>query len=279
MLAELHSHTYYSHGTKVFYDGVNSPDEMVGRAAQLGLGAITITDHNTLNGVHKALRSRLDRKYNIKVFKGEEISTNQGHLLAIGIEEAIKPHLDVQEAVDLIRQQGGLSIAPHPFDIKGDGLKNNAIHCDAVETFNAINIDRLSNRAARQFAEKHGKLVTAGSDAHTTEMVGNAVINADFEHVDGLLKAIRNGNIEFQARYASVPMMSNLALSRLQLSYDHLLDYMEDNYSWPRRTVAKKALGLVEKDHIDSVFKALSYTTFAGVLIYSGARHVSRFRI
>ena len=281
MLVELHSHTHYSHGTKVFYDGVNAPEEMVGQAARLGIGAITITDHNTMEGFRKAKKDRLERKHGIRIFPGEEINTNQGHLLAIGIQEVIKPYMDVQETVDRIRAQGGLAISPHPFDIKGDGLKADARYCDAIEVFNAINIERLSNRLSRKFAEEHGMPVTAGSDAHSVAMIGNGLVRADIDSVDGLIQAIKDHRIEIETQYASVQVISDLALLRLKMSYDYVVNYMEQNYSWPRKSIGKRMLGLVSRSpgRIDSFFKALSYTAFASVLVYSGARHVARFRV
>ena len=50
MLAELHSHTYYSKGTKVLHEGLNSTEQMARHAKKLGLGAIAITDHDSIEG-------------------------------------------------------------------------------------------------------------------------------------------------------------------------------------------------------------------------------------
>src|SRR6187431_1683449 len=43
--AELHCHTNFS-----FLDGASDPDEIVGRAAELGLPALAATDHQGLYG-------------------------------------------------------------------------------------------------------------------------------------------------------------------------------------------------------------------------------------
>jgi len=44
--AELHCHSNFS-----FLDGASTPDELVGRAVELGLSALAVTDHNGLYGV------------------------------------------------------------------------------------------------------------------------------------------------------------------------------------------------------------------------------------
>ena len=43
--AELHCHTYFS-----FLDGASAPDDIVERAAELGLAGLAVTDHNGLYG-------------------------------------------------------------------------------------------------------------------------------------------------------------------------------------------------------------------------------------
>ena len=49
-LCDLHLHSYYS-------DGVLSPEELVRRSAKASLSAISITDHDTVDGVGEALDS------------------------------------------------------------------------------------------------------------------------------------------------------------------------------------------------------------------------------
>ena len=115
MKLELHTHTNYSHRSKVFYDGVNSPEEMVRQAARNGTGALVITDHDTMKGFPKARKA--GRKYGIQVIPGEEVTTKRGHVVAVNIQDAIPAGLSLRETIDRIHSQGGLAIASHPFDI------------------------------------------------------------------------------------------------------------------------------------------------------------------
>lgn len=65
-LCDLHTHTTAS-------DGMQSPTENVMLAEQKGLGAVAITDHDTVAGIAEALEA--GRRYDITVVPGIEIST------------------------------------------------------------------------------------------------------------------------------------------------------------------------------------------------------------
>lgn len=69
-LADLHVHTTAS-------DGAWTPAEVVQAAANLGLGAIGITDHDTVDGLEEALEA--GKKSGIIVAPGIEISAIHGH--------------------------------------------------------------------------------------------------------------------------------------------------------------------------------------------------------
>jgi len=119
--AELHCHTWYSFGTKIKVEGLHSPEHMVKRASELGLDAIAITDHDTFTGALEAERHA--KKYGITVIKGEEITTDKdNHVIGLGLNELIPKGLAFEEVIDRIRAQGGIAIAPHPFDINNKGV-------------------------------------------------------------------------------------------------------------------------------------------------------------
>jgi 3',5'-nucleoside bisphosphate phosphatase len=66
--ADLHTHTTAS-------DGTGAPAENVRLAAEAGMAALGITDHDTVGGVSEALEA--GRKYGVRVVPGVEISTVQ----------------------------------------------------------------------------------------------------------------------------------------------------------------------------------------------------------
>src|SRR3989338_2406246 len=170
MLLELHAHSYYSHREKVKFDGTTSPANMIQAAAAKGINAIALTDHNTTMGWKEAKAAA--KKLGIEFIPGEEVDSADGHVLAHNITETIRPGMPLEETVDKIHQQGGIAVASHPFDIKNDGTGKKSLACDALEAFNAINFDRLSNKRCLKFAKINRKPVTAGSDAHAPYMIG-----------------------------------------------------------------------------------------------------------
>ncbi|MDY0300829.1 MAG: PHP domain-containing protein [Trichlorobacter sp.] len=79
---DLHTHSNCS-------DGVLSPEELVGAAARAGLDTISLTDHDSIAGVARAIAAA--EKYGIKVLPGVELSVawqdwHDVHLLGYGID-------------------------------------------------------------------------------------------------------------------------------------------------------------------------------------------------
>lgn len=66
--ADLHTHSQAS-------DGMNTPSQNIKLAVEAGLGAIAVTDHDTVAGVAEALEA--GKSYDIEVIAGVEISTRE----------------------------------------------------------------------------------------------------------------------------------------------------------------------------------------------------------
>jgi hypothetical protein len=113
---------------------------------------------------------------------------------------------------------------------------------DAVEAFNALNIDRLSNMAAERRARKRGLSMVAGSDAHSLSAIGTACNFIDADSVDGVLAAIRRGRVSFRKKYIPMDMMKEWVRERLVQSYAQVLSYIDIHYSGPKRWLAKSLL-------------------------------------
>ncbi|HPZ42431.1 MAG TPA: PHP domain-containing protein [Bacillota bacterium] len=69
MQADLHIHTTYS-------DGLDPPEKIVSLAKSAGLGAIAITDHDTLDGIIPAVKA--GKEQNLEVIPGIEVSSEYG---------------------------------------------------------------------------------------------------------------------------------------------------------------------------------------------------------
>ncbi|MFH1420772.1 MAG: PHP domain-containing protein [Candidatus Aenigmatarchaeota archaeon] len=279
MFAELHCHSYYSKALTVKVEGLNSPEELVKRASAVGLNVLALTDHDEIRGVKEALKA--GKKYGVTVIPGEEIKTlginrkMRGHVIALGIQERIKPDLTVEETLDKIREQGGISIAAHPFDISRRGIGFKSDLCDAIEVFNALNIERLVNRHAKEFAKKRGRPMVAGTDAHSIEMMGytKTIIHAEND-IDAILKAIKNGKTELVCNYVPTEIILDWAIKRLQGSYDSVQKYIRENYFFPKNVIALQMLKLVNRSpgRIDYLFRIIGRVGIAGATSYSALR-------
>ncbi len=237
---ELHCHSHYSKGLTIPYEGIPSPAEIVRKARELGFSGVAITDHSSTRAWDSAGKEA--RKQGILFIRGLELETREGQVIGLGISERIKDDLPLEEALDRIREQGGLAIAPHPFDLRGHGIRNSIKHLDAVETFNALCTDRLVNRFAEMKARRLGKPMVCGSDAHTLEMLGTAPNLIDARDLDSVLKEISKGRVEIVKNYIPVRYIVEWNRQRFAKSYQYILNYMKENYSSPRLWVSGKLL-------------------------------------
>ncbi|HDD72693.1 MAG TPA: PHP domain-containing protein [Candidatus Aenigmarchaeota archaeon] len=240
MRFELHCHTYYSKGKKIPWEAMASPEDAFKFAKKRGLSGIAITDHDTVKAWKEARKAA--RKYGLLFIPGIEITSSDGHILGLGLNEIIPRGLPLEETIDRIHEQGGIAIAAHPFDVKGEGVGDRLGGFDAVEVFNSMNLDRISNNVAETKAEKLGKPMVAGSDAHTKEMIGTSVNYIDAQNIDGVLKEIRLGRVRFQGGYVSVELLVDWARRRMIMSRQDIIRYVEENYNPLKAWISKKLM-------------------------------------
>lgn len=194
------------------YDGHEPVELILEHAADIGLDAVVITDHDVL--VESSRAAELAAEYDLIGIPGVEVSTAHGHLLAIGVDEMPPRRAPYEETVEWIRDHGGVAIVPHPFQRTRHGVrKKNIPDVDAIETFNAWLFTGYKNRRARRYAEAYGYPTVAASDAHTLPYVGRAYTEITIPEVDreavtreDVLTAIREGSTAVQGRRAPVPM-------------------------------------------------------------------------
>lgn len=182
-------------------DGVCTPEEILIAAKKRGLGAIAITDHNTIIGNLEA--QSLSYKYNVLVIPAMEVSTTDGEILAYGIREKIPMHLTAKETVKQIHEQGGVAIAAHPFAPKHknsdfarlDKNKIPQLSLDGLETFSPI----FGKQAEwEKFAVESKLSKIGGSDAHTQSLIGTVwtEFSDNCNSVDKIINAIKKGETD-----------------------------------------------------------------------------------
>jgi predicted metal-dependent phosphoesterase TrpH len=179
-LADLHMHTNYS-------DGTGSVEEVL-EFAQLytTLDVVAITDHDTIEGALRARELAERGNYRFEVIVGEEISTREGHLLALFLREPVAPDQSIERSIELVHAQGGLAVVAHPFNrvfrhsvqrsVMNRLLRQPDVHPDGIETLNGSFAGIGSSRIAMSLVERgvYQWAQTGGSDAHTPTAIGCA---------------------------------------------------------------------------------------------------------
>lgn len=175
--ADLHIHTLAS-------DGISTIEEVLDQATRVrALDVIAITDHNTVSSAHEA--KALAQGSQIEVITGSEVSSAHGHILALWINEDIKPGMSVRDTVDAIHAQGGLAFAAHPYANRafgrfglqsvGDHMMDSGL--DGIEVYNSTPYMVYANMLASRQVLRNPDMFAAigGSDAHMPQAVGKGV--------------------------------------------------------------------------------------------------------
>ncbi|HSS62364.1 MAG TPA: PHP domain-containing protein [Candidatus Limnocylindrales bacterium] len=162
---DLHLHSNFSH------DGRSSLQQLIDRAAEVGLDRIALTDHNTVDGALELVRLAPEL-----TIVGEEAKTLEGEVIGLFITGRLPPFLPAQEVMDLIHDMGGLVYVPHPLDryrshFRLERLVELADRIDIIETYNPW-CDAAANRAAATLAAELHKVTASGSDAHSADELG-----------------------------------------------------------------------------------------------------------
>ncbi len=191
----MHVHSNHSKDSK------SKVKDIINFALKKGLNAISITDHNTVDGSLEAMDVVKEENLNITVIPGIEISTSDGHLLAYGVKRDIDCGMSMIDTIRLVKNLGGITAVAHPFQFYRHGLVKFWIakEADAIEIFNSKYILGLCNFLSNKLAKFYKKPGIAGSDAHKVEEVGAAVTLIKCNKND-ILKAIVEGRTTVKGR-------------------------------------------------------------------------------
>src|SRR5271157_1530456 len=105
--ADLHIHTIHS------YDGTATVPAVLKHVADhTDLDVIAITDHDSLAGLQEGLM--LAPRYGLEVIPGCEVTTSEGHLLALFIDRPIQAGLSYIPSGRLKRRAASVWLATQP---------------------------------------------------------------------------------------------------------------------------------------------------------------------
>jgi hypothetical protein len=107
-----------------------------------------------------------------------EVTTLDGHLLALFIDDPVPSFRRIEETLEAIHRRGGLAIAPHPLSwltrsvsrrtfARVAAINNDGVYFDGIEEYNLSPAGRVSSgRARRLNRESLGLAAVGSSDAH-----------------------------------------------------------------------------------------------------------------
>lgn len=179
-------------------DGWISPARLVREATLRQLTLIAVTDHDHLEGARRVEELLARQASGITMIKGVEITTRSGHLLGLFVEKAPRPMRPVEEAIDTIKEQGGLVIVPHPLGRLVPSLSRRRIdsllaagyEIDGIETYNPSPANSAQRATVIEANRDWGLAEIGGSDAHFWQHIGAAYTRFPGTTPDDLRRAI-----------------------------------------------------------------------------------------
>ena len=136
------------------------------------LDMIAVTDHDS---IEQALV--IQSKLGPRIIIGEEITSLEGEIIGLFLNQKIEPGLSAIKTVQAIKSQGGLVYIPHPFETVRKGITQSVIdsisdEIDIVEVYNGRAVFQNKGPQALTWARLHNKIGAASSDAHGLKGIG-----------------------------------------------------------------------------------------------------------
>jgi hypothetical protein len=153
-------------------DGLMTFESLVSAATRIGLDAVAITDHDTIDGARAFQKRAKERGLPLHIVVGEEKTLEDGtHFIGLFLERPIEAG-DLAGAIREIEAQGGLCLLPHPFRRKDgifrDGLERLKLFDGRPAGFELFSAKCSfeENRRASEALLGTGLVPFGGSDAH-----------------------------------------------------------------------------------------------------------------
>jgi hypothetical protein len=191
------------------------------------LDVIAVTEHDTLRAADEARDLHARRSHRFDLICGMEVTTLDGHLLALFIDEPVASFRRMEETLAAIHAQGGLAIVPHPLSwlTRSVGarvferiatVRNDGVHFDGMEEYNLSPAGRVTSAKARLLNRDRFRLAALGSsDAHFLQSVGSAYTEFDGASAADLRRAIELSQTSGAAGRA--PRLSELGYRNVAL--------------------------------------------------------------
>lgn len=225
-IVDMHVHT-----TRGAADSSLTPDQLIEEARRIGLTGVNITEHDRVWDAR--LIDEFREESGLFVSRGMEVSTDMGHIIAIGLSTympGIRKAAELRRALD---DAGGFMIVAHPFrhffdpiHFRRDGRPPFGMSpeeaaermpvfrlVDEIEVANGGSTQR-ENEFALKVAQALGKRGIGSSDCHSTNGVGYyvTVFEDELRSQEHMLESLRAG------RYYAASGLPSGDLRRFELT-------------------------------------------------------------
>jgi predicted metal-dependent phosphoesterase TrpH len=226
-LADLHVHSIHS------YDGtVTVPAILKHVAYNTKLNVIALTDHDQTCGVAEAVQ--LAPAYGVEVIPGCEVSTAEGHLLTLFVDQAVQPGLSYLETILRTGEMGGLCIAPHPttafinsvsFKTVRQVLQNPdaARILVGIEAYNGGLVLTHRNAHIAAICQTFPLAQVGNSDAHVLKAIGQGATRFKGKTAEDLKQALHNRETQIQQEHG---------MTGLEVLWTYLFQHLVLKMGW-----------------------------------------------
>ena len=196
--ADLHVHTALGDGM------AEIPELLTYVEEQTELSIVAVTEHDDLRAAIETREAWARDRYRFEVIVGEEVTTLQGHLLALIIEEPVPSLKPLAPTLEAVHRQGGLCIIPHPMSWLTRSVGQRTIERVLSEGRDGVSFDGMElgrspaakvtrKKAARLNRERYHLAEVGGSDAHFLQALGAVHTTFEGNTAQELRQAILEG--------------------------------------------------------------------------------------
>jgi predicted metal-dependent phosphoesterase TrpH len=203
--ADLHIHTNEG-------DGLDSYESILEHVeSRTDLDVIAIAEHDDVTVSLRAREMWARRGYRFDFVTGAEVTTLDGHLIALFIEDPIPSFKRVEATVEAVRKQGGACFIPHPSSWLTRSIgprtmdrlsrsNSDGRWFDGIElaSCNPTTFTFLA-RARRLNEERYHLPIVGASDAHFALAIGSAYTIFEGQRADDLRAAFETGEVGGEA--------------------------------------------------------------------------------
>ena len=149
------------------------------------LSVIAITEHDDLRPAFIARDEHARSSYRYQLVLGEEVTTIEGHVLALYIEEPVPSLKPIEPTLEAIHKLGGLAVAAHPMSWLTRSVgqrvierllreRRDGVYFDAIELSGSPAARVTRKKVQRLNRERYHLPEVGNSDTHFPESIGTS---------------------------------------------------------------------------------------------------------